>query len=65
VNRSGHGEERIQCAEPSFEYQIREVHRCLNEGLAESPTMPLDETLETMRILDSIRAQWGMKYPGE
>lgn len=57
--------ETMPCAAPGFEYQIREVHRCLREGLAESPDMPLDETLETMRTLDALRAQWNMKYPNE
>ena len=50
---------------PGFQHEIREVHRCLREGLIESPLMPLDETLEIVRTMDTCRAQWGMKYPGE
>lgn len=61
----GKPEEVIQCAEPGFEFEIYEAHRCLREGLTESPVMPLAESLDTMKILDAIRAQWGMKYPGE
>jgi predicted dehydrogenase len=61
----GQPEEIIQCAEPGFEYEVREVHRCLREGLTESSLMPLSKSLENMKNLDAIRAQWGMKYPGE
>lgn len=58
-------EELIQCEANGFEHEIRETHRCIRAGLIESPLMPLDETLETMRTMDALRAQWGMKYPGE
>ncbi len=63
--RNGLPPETIECEAAGFEYEIREVHRCLREGVTESPTMPLDETLEIMRTMDAIRAQWGMKYPNE
>jgi predicted dehydrogenase len=46
-------------------FEIEEVHRCLSEGLVESPTMPLDETLDLAATLDDIRAQLGVVYPGE
>jgi hypothetical protein len=46
-------------------FEIEEVHRCLSEGLLESPTMPLDETLDLASTLDAIRAQLGVVYPGE
>lgn len=65
VTRTGHAPETIECGAPGFDHEIREVHRCLREGLSESPLIPLDETLEIMRTMDALRAQWGMKYPGE
>jgi len=46
-------------------YEAAEVMRCLRTGRLESETMLLDETLEIMRTLDQIRAQWGLKYPME
>lgn len=46
-------------------YQAVEVMRCLREGLTESPVMPLDETVSILRTMDTIRAQWGLAYPGE
>jgi predicted dehydrogenase len=57
--------DRLENGHPGFQHQIREVHRCLREELAESPVMPLAETLEIMQTMDALRAQWGMKYPGE
>lgn len=65
LTRPGSAPEIIECAAPGFEHEIREVHRCLREGLTESPGMPLAETLDIMRTADSLRALWGMKYPGE
>ena len=46
-------------------YQVVEVHRCLREGLLESPTMPLAETLTLAATMDRIRGQIGVRYPGE
>ena len=65
LTRPGRAPELIECGAPGFEYEIREVHRCLREGLAESPLMPHGETLDVMRTADSLRALWGMKFPGE
>jgi len=48
-----------------YNYEAAEVMNCLREGKTESDGMPLDETLDIMRTLDRIRAQWGLKYPGE
>ena len=48
-----------------YEYEIEEVARCLKAGLTESPVMPLDETFETMKLMDRLRASWGVFYPGE
>jgi predicted dehydrogenase len=45
--------------------QVQEVQRCLRAGLAESPTMPLDETLALVGWMDAMRAQIGLRYPGE
>ncbi len=48
-----------------FEYQIREVHRCLADGLIESPVMPQGDSLTIAGIMDALRRQWGLRYPGE
>jgi dihydrodiol dehydrogenase / D-xylose 1-dehydrogenase (NADP) len=46
-------------------YQALDVMECLRQGKKESGTMPLQESLAVMESLDAIRAQWGLKYPGE
>lgn len=48
-----------------FQFEAAHVMRCLREGRQESPVMPLDESLQIMRSLDTIRAQMGLTYPGE
>ncbi len=46
-----------------MQYQAAEVNRCLLAGLTESPTLPLEETLQIMDVLDEIRSQLGLHYP--
>jgi predicted dehydrogenase len=47
-----------------MQYQALEVERCISAGLLESPIMSLDESIEIMHVLDEIRSQTGIKYPG-
>jgi predicted dehydrogenase len=46
-------------------FEIEEVHRCLSQGLIESPTMPMAETVQLASTLDEIRRQIGLVFPGE
>lgn len=46
-----------------FEYQMIEVIDCMRGGKLESDVMPLDESLSIMKTMDTIRSQWGLKYP--
>jgi predicted dehydrogenase len=46
-------------------HEAEEVMRCLKEGLKESPYMPLEESLQIMRIMDQIRAPWGLSYSND
>lgn len=48
-----------------YTYEAAEVHRCLRAGELESPLMPLDETIAIMTTMDTLRAQWGLRYPME
>ena len=64
---SGAGVDHIDA---SFEgnglrFEIDEVHRCLAEGRTESDVVPLDESIALATVLDSIRAELGVVYPGE
>ena len=48
-----------------FEFEAIEVMRCIREGKLESDVLPLSESLSMMETMDSLRAQWGLKYPME
>jgi hypothetical protein len=48
-----------------FEYEIREVMRCKEIGLIQSPLMTHDFSLKLARTMDTIRKQIGVKYDGE
>lgn len=55
----------IPLAFNGFEYQVEEVHNCLRAGQTESAIMPLDESVAIMRLNDSLRETWGLRYPEE
>ena len=61
------GEEPLQIEIPftdnGFEYQVLEVIHCLRAGKLESDVMPLDESLSIVKTMDTVREQWGLKYP--
>lgn len=62
--------EAEQVFEPSFvgngyNYEAAAVGDYLRAGKTESDVISLDETLATMRTLDTIRAQWDLVYPGD
>jgi len=46
-----------------YEYQVMECRRCIEQGLLESPMMPHEETIDIMRQMDTLRKEWGVKYP--
>lgn len=48
-----------------YGYEAAEAMRCLNNNLLESPHMSWQDSLDVMRTLDSIRADWGLRYPGD
>ncbi|MCB5281383.1 MULTISPECIES: Gfo/Idh/MocA family oxidoreductase [unclassified Arthrobacter] len=48
-----------------YSYELREVTRCIQQGLAESPVMPLEDSLNTMRLFDGVRSQLGVSYPND
>lgn len=48
-----------------YEYEIEEVHRCLDQGLLESPHMSWQESIRVLNIMDEVRSQIGLSYPFE
>ncbi|NNJ47520.1 MAG: Gfo/Idh/MocA family oxidoreductase [Acidimicrobiia bacterium] len=48
-----------------YRFEVAEVHRALLAGETESPMRTLDDSLAVMRVLDAVRDQVGVRYPGE
>ncbi len=48
-----------------FIYQVEEVVRCISDGKTESSIIPVQETVDIMKLMDGMRTDWGFKYPFE
>ncbi|MBE6822062.1 MAG: GNAT family N-acetyltransferase [Ruminococcaceae bacterium] len=48
-----------------YEYEVRAAVKAINRGASECPEMPHQETLRIMKIMDDLRADWGVRYPFE
>ena len=48
-----------------YEYQVMETMECLMQGEKQSRSMPLEDSIFVMDVMDSIRAKWGLVYPQE
>jgi predicted dehydrogenase len=48
-----------------YNYEAEEAMDCIREGKLESSVITLEESLVIMEIMDEIRAQGNLKYPGE
>lgn len=48
-----------------YEYEVEACIRALEAGELECPEMPHAETIRIMKLMDSIRYEWGIKYPFE
>ncbi|WP_302576776.1 Gfo/Idh/MocA family protein [Phocaeicola barnesiae] len=46
-----------------FEYQVLEAAEAIRQGAIEPASMPHAETLRVMRMLDSLRKEWGIRFP--
>lgn len=46
-----------------FEYQVQEAAEAIRQGAIEPASMPHAETLRVMRMLDSLRQEWGIRFP--
>jgi hypothetical protein len=44
-------------------YEADEAARCVRDGKLESETMPWDESILVMEVMDEVRRQGGLKYP--
>ena len=48
-----------------YEYQVTAAIEAIRAGKIETPFMPHSETLRMMEMMDALRKEWGIKYPGE
>lgn len=48
-----------------FRFEAAEVARALEEGRLETWSMPWDATRRVMSVMDEVRRQVGVRYPGE
>jgi predicted dehydrogenase len=48
-----------------FEYQVTAAGEAIRAGRIETPFMPHAETIRVMELMDTVRGQWGLRYPFE
>lgn len=46
-----------------YEYEFEACRKALRDGLLEPVEMPHAETVRIMEIMDSLRSEWGVRYP--
>ena len=56
---------RVETEPAGYVPQIEEVGRCLRAGLLESPLVPQADTVAILELMDGVRAELGVTYPGE
>ena len=48
-----------------FEFEVEDALKAIKEGSCESGIMPHSEVIKMMKIMDSLRSDWSLKYPFE
>lgn len=48
-----------------YEYEFIEAVDCISAGKIESDSMPMDDSVFMMEVMDSLRKSWGLVYPQE
>lgn len=48
-----------------YEYQVEEMIQVLQQNKTEMISFTIDESLEVMKLLDTIRSKWNLVYPFE
>ena len=49
----------------NFSFEIQHMHDCIKQGLLESPILPASESIKVLQTMDTLRSQWGLRYPTE
>ncbi|MEM1057826.1 MAG: Gfo/Idh/MocA family oxidoreductase [Verrucomicrobiota bacterium] len=56
---------RVHAEAHPYAYQAIHLMERLRDGQLDSDILPLEESLNVMKTLDTIRAAWGLRYPFE
>lgn len=48
-----------------YEYEVQECIEAVRAGKKESRSMPLEDSVRVMKVMDELRRQWGLVYPKE
>ena len=48
-----------------YEYEVEACRRALEKGAVECEEIPHEDTLYVMNLMDTLRRQWGIRYPFE
>ena len=48
-----------------YTYEVLEVHKCIEQNMFFSEILTPEKSIEVMAIMDEIRKDWGVVYPGE
>lgn len=46
-----------------YEYEVRACKRAIEQGMCECPEMPHETSCRVMALADSLRRQWGVRFP--
>lgn len=62
--------QEIKCVEvpqqiTGYEYEVEAAIRAIQAGKLECEEMPHEETIRVMEMMDALRKEWGVSYPGE
>ena len=57
----------VRCPEQvtGYEYEVISCLDAIEGGRTQCPEMPHADTIRMMKLMDSLRSQWGLKYPCE
>ncbi|BDR53137.1 oxidoreductase [Bombiscardovia nodaiensis] len=48
-----------------YEYEVAAAAQAIRAGQSECPQMPHADTVRLMSLMDTLRAQWGLRYPAD
>jgi predicted dehydrogenase len=65
LHRDGQESEHVALPNEGLAHEAAHAMECVRRGELESVVIPLDVSIGTMEILDEIRRQVGVAYPGE